>query len=157
MKTGKPVQITGSQHEQLFRVYGQDNESTLSNTCINFNKESKLCKNCFYFSSYKQERECGRICEFWESVFGSGLQKQLISLMEQGIKVGSKFMDVWHARKVAVPVINPHQFVSRRVKVVEEPIERSRVSVVNFSVGSGHKKAEEVSNNMGTTISVVEI
>jgi hypothetical protein len=155
----KIVQISASVHEKLDKIYGPENVSTLKATCIKFDDTSELCSNCCYYSSFKQEQATGKVCEVWTSVFGTELQKQLISYMDKGVKVGAKFMDIWHARTISIPAAIPQRTVIKHSPEVQGIAAHGVVSSLNVPGAKVHKVSKNTApdTELGFTISIVEV
>ena len=156
-------QIAQAQHDALLKIYGEENQTVLKSSCIKFDENMDLCKTCYYFSSLQQEQKCGRVCELWENVFGSELQKQLILYMNKGIRVGSKFMDLWHARKIAIPAAVPQRAAIKHSPDVQSIANGGMtVSQLNPQGVKVHKSTKggaptTENDGLGFTVNIVEV
>ena len=158
--TSKTIQISAPVHEKLDKVYGTENQSVLKASCIKFDEASELCRNCCYYSTLKQQQALGTTCEVWTNVFGTELQKQLISYMDRGIRVGSKFMDVWHARTISIPTAIPQRAVIKHSVEANGMAHGMTVNSLSVQGAKAHKATKSISapdTDLGFTINIVEV
>jgi len=75
--------------------------------CVEFDVNNPMCRCCRYYSNHTQQVKFGKTCPTWNTAFGPVLRQKIEQLALDGVRIGTRFLNIWHSRKFLIPVATP--------------------------------------------------